>query len=136
MPNRVISNEKVQKSVILDKNLGKNLRKKFRKTWCPKFLKNLTKNWHFFWSAISLGKYQKNWPKDKKIYPILLLHFYLVLFFFHLRKKSKCDFPAFKTRFWSKTGVFKWRISIGRCFFILWCLIIFSLFLHIIAVWS
>ena len=136
MLNRVISNEKVQKSVILNKNLAKNLTKKFRKTWCPKFLKNLTKNWHFFWSAISLGKYQKNWPKDKKIYPILLLHFYLVLFFFHLRKKSKCDFPAFKTRFWSKTGVFKWRISIGRCFFILWCLIIFSLFLHIIAVWS
>ena len=44
MPNRVISNGKVQKSVILDKNLTKNLAKKFRKTWCPKFLKNLTKN--------------------------------------------------------------------------------------------
>ena len=111
-------------------------RKSFAKLGVQSFWKIWQKIDIFFWSAISLGKYQKNWPKDKKIYPILLLHFYLVLFFFHLRKKSKCDFPAFKTRFWSKTGVFKWRISIGRCFFILWCLIIFSLFLHIIAVWS
>jgi hypothetical protein len=33
-------------------------------------------------------------------------------------------------------GVLKHLISIGGCFFVLWCLIIFSFFLCIIVVWS
>ena len=121
---------------------------KIIKKWENKFFNFENQKWHFFWQKIFMIFYQflkmAIFPMifrglvtfDKKILLMTLLHFYLVLFFFHLRRKSLCDFPAFKTRFWPKTGVFKWLISIGRCFFILWCLIIFSLFLHIIAVWS